>query len=49
MSKIKIHESEPAWVGTSFDQILANNGTLDELYDQVRLLINREQDPPVST
>ena len=42
MSKYKIHESETAWVGTKFDHVLDNNGTLDELYDQVIKIINPE-------
>lgn len=42
MAKYNIHESETAWVGTKFDFVLDNNGTLDELYQQVRSVINRE-------
>ena len=41
----KIHASETAWVGTKFDQVLDNNGTLDHLYSQVKDLA---QDPPSS-
>ena len=40
-----IHASETAWVGTKFDAVLENNQTLDELYEQVRCLV---QDHPVS-
>lgn len=42
MSKYKIHESETAWVGTKFDHILDNNKTLDDLYEQVKVIINQE-------
>ena len=31
----KIHSSEWAWVGTEFDSILQNNGTMEDLYKQV--------------
>jgi hypothetical protein len=31
-----IHASETAWVGTDFDDVLDNNGSLDELYDQIK-------------
>jgi len=37
-----IHASETAWVGTEFDAIIDNNGTLDDLYTQVMCLA---QDP----
>jgi hypothetical protein len=35
----KIHASETAWVGTEFDSIIDNNGTIDELYKQARRLV----------
>jgi len=38
-----IHASETAWVGTQFDVVLDNNGTLDDLYQQVKRLV---QDHP---
>lgn len=31
----KIHSSEWAWVGTEFDAVLKNDGTLEDLYNQV--------------
>jgi hypothetical protein len=34
-----IHASETAWIGTDFDAVLDNNGTLDQLYQQVQDLI----------
>ena len=37
-----VHSSEYSWIGTDFDQILDNNGTLDHLYHQVKCLA---QDP----
>jgi len=37
----KIHASETAWVGTDFDAVVDNNGTLDQLYQQVQDLITR--------
>ncbi len=35
----KIHASETAWVGTEFDHTLDNNGTIDDLYQQVKMLV----------
>jgi hypothetical protein len=34
-----IHPSEWAWVGTNFNQVIDNNGTLDQLYQQVDKLV----------
>ena len=34
-----IHASETAWVGTDFDMILDNNGTIADLYEQVKNLV----------
>ena len=46
MSKLGIHASETAWVGTKFDVIIDNNGTIDDLFNQVKnLVLNR----PVSS
>jgi hypothetical protein len=45
MEKLGIHASETAWVGTEFDAVLDNNGSLDDLYHQVKNLV---QDPQVS-
>ena len=42
----KIHASETAWVGTAFDHVFDNNGSIDELFAQVKGLV---QDPPASS
>ena len=39
LAKLKIHASETAWVGTRFDIVLDNNGSLDDLYAQVQQLV----------
>jgi hypothetical protein len=39
----KIHASETAWVGTEFDAILDNNGTIDELYAHAKSLVISDQ------
>jgi len=46
LKALKIHASETSWVGTDFDAILENNGTIDELYTQVKNLV---LDLPVAT
>ena len=48
MQKLGIHASETAWVGTKFDAVMDNNASIDDLYAQVKLLINPEQDPLVA-
>ncbi len=44
MDKLDIHASETAWVGTEFDATLDNNGTLDQLYQQVNDLLQDLRD-----
>jgi hypothetical protein len=39
MEKFNVHASETAWVGTEFDAVLNNNGTLDQLYQQLNDLL----------
>jgi hypothetical protein len=41
----KIHASETAWVGTKFDAVLTNDGTIDDLMAKVKNLV---QDPLAS-
>ena len=43
LEQLGVHESETAWVGTKFDVVLDNNSTLDDLYQQVKRLV---QDHP---
>ena len=45
LEQLGVHDSETAWVGTRFDVVLDNNGTLDDLYQQVKRLV---QDHPVA-
>jgi hypothetical protein len=44
LEKYEIHASETAWVGTKFDVVIDNNGTLDDLYGQVKDLVSNPQD-----
>jgi len=39
LKHLGIHASETAWVGTNFDVIINNNGTVDELYSQLKLIV----------
>ena len=39
LKQLGIHASETAWVGTKFDAIINNNGTVDELYKQLALIV----------
>ena len=38
----KIHYSEWAWIGSKFDVHIDNNGTVDELYDQISDVVNNK-------
>ena len=44
LEQLGIHASETAWVGTKFDAVLDNNGTLEDLYQQVMCLVQDPQD-----
>ena len=44
LKSLGIHASETAWVGTKFDYVLDNNETIDDLYTQVKSVINLAQD-----
>lgn len=46
LSRYNIHASETSWVGTDFDAIIDNNGSLDDLYNQIKNLV---QDPRASS
>jgi hypothetical protein len=46
LEKLGIHASETAWVGTKFDHVFENNGSIDDLFVQVRSLV---QDHPGAT
>lgn len=39
IKELGIHASETSWVGEKFDHVLDNNGTIDELYQQVAKLL----------
>ena len=39
LGRYKVHASEYSWVGTDFDAVLDNNGTLDHLYQQTKNLV----------
>ena len=46
----KIHASETAWVGTDFDVIVDNNSSIDDLYNQAKLIVSNEIAlPPVNS
>jgi len=49
MEKLKIHDSETAWVGYKTDYIVSNDGSIDELYTQIEDIVkNQAADPLVS-
>jgi hypothetical protein len=39
MKLLGIHASEWAWIGTEFDKIIDNNGTIDALYNNAKSLL----------
>jgi hypothetical protein len=46
IEKLKVHASETAWVGQKFDVVLNNDGTIEELYQQIEanIINNQVQD-----
>ena len=48
MKRTKIHASETAWVGTDFDYELDNNGTIDDLFAQIKAIIDPVLSLPAS-
>lgn len=42
--EFKIHASEWAWLGTTFDHTVDNNGTIDSLYSQIKNLLSNHPD-----
>jgi hypothetical protein len=40
LDKLKIHASEYSSVGLTYDHYIDNNGTIDDLHNKVRLIIN---------
>ncbi len=43
MAALGIHASETAWVGTKFDAVLENDGSIDDLFAKVKSLVEDRQ------
>jgi hypothetical protein len=39
LKALGVHASETAWVGTNFDYIVDNNGTVDDLYNRIAQIV----------
>lgn len=39
LQNLGVHASETSWIGTEFDRVIDNNGTLDDLYVQINDLV----------
>ena len=39
MKQFNVHASEWAWVGTKFDAVIDNNGSVEQLYEQLKNLV----------
>jgi hypothetical protein len=44
IGKLGIHASETAWVGTEFDAVLANDGSIDDLFAKIKDLVQDHLD-----
>jgi hypothetical protein len=44
MEQLGIHASETAWVGTKFDAVIDNNGSIEDLYSQIKNLASNPLD-----
>jgi hypothetical protein len=40
MKQFDIHASEWAWAGSTFDHVITNDGTIDELYTEIKGLVS---------
>jgi hypothetical protein len=51
MKRLGIHASEWAWLGCSFDEVVDNNSSIDDLYKQAQTLVvgNKIALPPSDT
>ena len=49
INEYNIHESEWGWYGLTFDIVIENNGSIDELYNKVNQFIGQAVDHPVSS
>ena len=43
MIETKIHASEWSWIGTEFDSVIDNNGSISDLYRHIEFLVNNEE------
>ena len=51
LKRLQVHPSEYSWVGSKFDTVIENSGTLDALFEQVESFLkpkSQEQDLPAS-
>ena len=39
LKELGVHVSETAWVGTEFDVVIENDGTIEELYNNIKSLV----------
>lgn len=39
LDRLQIHSSETAWIGSKFDAIVDNNGSIDQLHKHIRSLV----------
>jgi len=44
LEKYNIHASETSWIGTDFDTVIDNNGTMDQLFQQINDLLQDLRD-----
>lgn len=42
LTMLGIHASETSWVGTDFDEVVDNNGSIDELYSKLKDLVEKD-------
>lgn len=40
--KRQVHVSETAWIGTEFDAVIDNNGSIEQLYEQIKNLVQAD-------
>lgn len=49
LNKYNIHASETAWVGTTFDAVIDNNGSINDLFSQIEQLVTDQELSPLAS
>lgn len=49
LNTFNVHASEYSWVGANIDHTIENNGSIDDLFDQISSLIKNQEPSPLAS